>query len=419
MLHHTNIKPIDPDAYRPFVGADSLKELTALAKRFRGRKILQLSSTSQGGGVAEMVRSVVGLYRGLELDVTWQTFEPPAGFFDITKQIHNGLQGETAGVSAKDWQFYESVNRELAAELDPSRWDAIIIHDPQPAAVRHGFLKKRSGRRAPVWAWRCHIDTSHPDPVVAKRFVPFLKQYDGAIYSMKEYRLPGFTPSETAIIPPVIDPLAPKNQPMPGREAKQLITRYGINPKRPLVTQVSRFDRWKDPVGVIEAWKLARRQVPNLQLALVGNTVNDDPESFQVLAEVRQAAENESDIFIIENIPAAKNDRDVKAFYVASDVVVQKSIREGFGLTVSEALWAETPVVAGQVGGIVLQIESGKNGFLVSTADGAAAAIVKLIENPKLAKQLGQAGHEYVREHFLLPRLVADELTFLNAILKS
>lgn len=413
MLHHTNIKPIDPDDYRPFTGAAALKELTQLADRFRGKKVLQLSSTAQGGGVAEMLRSVIGLYRGLGLDVTWQTFEPPAGFFDITKQIHNGLQGETAGVSAKDWKFYESVNRELSGELDPARWDAIIVHDPQPAAVRH-FLPKDSPA---AWAWRCHIDSSHPDPVVAKRFVPFLAEYDGAIYSLREYELPGFVPSETAIIPPVIDPLAPKNRPIPKAAAKKTVARYGIDPKKPLVTQVSRFDRWKDPVGVIEAWKLARRQIPNLQLALVGNTVNDDPESFQVLSEVRQAAENQPDVFIIENIPAVRNDRDVKAFYVASDVVIQKSIREGFGLTVTEALWAGTPVVGGQVGGIVLQIESGKNGFLVSTADGAAQAIVKLLNDPQSAERLGKAGHEYVREHFLLPRLLRDELTFLDTLI--
>jgi trehalose synthase len=414
VLQRIDIKPIDPKTYEPFITSAGLAQLREQADNLKGLKILQLSSTAQGGGVAEMLQSVIALECGLGLDVTWQTFDPPAGFFDITKKIHNGLQGETVGISSAEWDVYGTVNRELAAGIDPAQWDVILVHDPQPAAVRGEFKDTKA-----AWGWRCHIDLSVPNPAVAKRMLPMLKPYDGIIYSMEQYRLNGLDPAETAIIPPVIDPLAPKNEPMQPAEAKKIVERYGIDAGKPLITQVSRFDRWKDPVGVIEAWKLARRQVPNLQLALVGNTVNDDPESTQVLAEVRQASENEPDIFIVENIPAAENDRHVKAFYVASEVVVQKSVREGFGLTVSEALWADTPVVGGQVGGIVLQIESGKTGFLVSTVDGAAEAIVRLIENPKEAERMGAAGHAFVGEHFLLPRLISDEMRFFAGILKA
>lgn len=393
--------------------AKSFETLQKSAGRLAGKRILQLSATRGGGGVAEMLHGVIALERGLGLDVTWQTIDPPAGFFEITKQIHNGLQGETVGIGESEWRRYESVNRKLAAEIDPDRWDLIIVHDPQPAAIRSCFPAETHAQ----WIWRCHLDLSAPNPAVAKRMLPLLKPYDGLIYSMQQYQLKGLRPAHTAIIPPVIDPLAPKNRPMEPAEADRIVARYGIDPATPLLTQVSRFDRWKDPVGVIAAWKLARRQVPNLQLALVGNTVNDDPESGQVLAEVKQAAEGESDVFIIENIPPPQNDRHVKAFYVASDVVMQKSVREGFGLTVSEALWAGTPVVAGQVGGIVLQVESGRTGYLVSTVDGAAEATVRLLQDPKLAAKMGRTGHALVRRNFLLPRLVSDEMRFGAGIL--
>lgn len=415
MLKTVPIKPKRIQDYAPITGPGAVTAGSKAAAPLVGKKVLVVSATAKGGGVAEMLKSELPVLRGLGLDVTWQTIEPPAGFFDVTKKIHNGLQGETVGISAREWKLYESVNRDLAGGIDPSRWDLIFVHDPQPAAIRSHFPAETRA----AWAWRCHLDLSAPNPVVAERMRPFLKPYDGLVYSMEQYRLRGLSPAHTAIIPPAIDPLTPKNRPLAAATAKRIVARYGIDPAKPLLTQISRFDRWKDPVGVIEAWKMARRQVPNLQLALVGNTVNDDPESFQVLAGVRQAAESQPDIRIVENIPAGRNERDVKAFYVAADVVIQKSIREGFGLTVSEALWAGTPVVGGQVGGIVLQIESGKTGFLVSTVDGAADAVVELLENPRLAARLGRAGRAYVRRHFLLPRLVRDELTFLAGILDS
>lgn len=414
VLKTVPIKPKPIKAYIPVAGPEAVAAASAAAQKLTSQKILIISATAGGGGVAEMFKSELPVLRGLKLNVTWKIIQPPAGFFETTKQIHNGLQGESVGITAAQWQLYEQVNRELASEIDPEQWDLIVVHDPQPAAIRSYFPRRTRAR----WAWRCHIDLSAPDPAIAKRMLPFLMPYDGLIYSMKQYQLRGLRPAHTAIIPPVIDPLAPKNLPMTPTEAARIVKGYGINPGVPLISQVSRFDRWKDPVGVIEAWKRARQQVPNLQLALVGNTVNDDPESVEVLAEVRRAAENETGIFIIENIPPRQNDRHVKAFYAASDVVLQKSVREGFGLTVSEALWAGTPVVAGKVGGIVLQIEPGKTGYLASTVDGAADAIVRLLEDPKLAARLGAAGHNYVGKHFLLPRLIEDEMRFFASILK-
>lgn len=361
-----------------------------------------------------MLRPAVALYHGLGIDIDWQTIEPPPGFFEATKRLHNALQGDPAGISDQEWELYESVNRDLAEELKPLQADAVVVHDPQPAAARN-FL----GNRKEPWIWRCHIDLSSPNQAAAKRFAPFLHEYDGAIYSMETYQLPGFDPGHQAIIAPVIDPLSPKNRPMDSDEAERITGLHGVDPTKPLLVQVSRFDPWKDPVGVIAAWERARQDVPDLQLALVGNTVNDDPESVRVLEEVRKAAQNKPDVHIVDNLPPAENDRGVKAFYVAADVVIQKSTREGFGLTVSEALWAERPVVGGNVGGIILQIQDGTSGYLVDSAEAAAEAVVKLMANEGAREKMGRIGHKYVKEHFLLPRLLIDELRFLAGILDS
>lgn len=414
MLHQNEIEPIEPETYRPVAPAEQLGALAEAARAFRGKRLVYVSSTAQGGGVAEMLRPAVALYRGLGVSVDWLTIDPPAGFFEITKRLHNALQGGTVEIGEDDWRRYESINRDLAKELDSVEADAVIVHDPQPAAAR-AFL----GDRAQPWLWRCHLDLSAPNLAVAKRFVPLLQEYDGAIYSMDDYALPGFAPMDVATIAPVIDPLSPKNQPMPSAEAARIVAEHGIDTARPLITQVSRFDPWKDPVGVIAAWQLARSSIPGLQVALVGNTVNDDPESFHVLDEVRAAARGRTDVHIVDNLPPAENDRGVKAFYVASDVVLQKSTREGFGLTVSEALWAERPVIGGNVGGITLQIQDGKSGYLVDSVEAAAEAIVRVVPNAEQRQHMGRAGHAHIRQHFLLPRLLVDELRFLAGILGS
>lgn len=400
--------------YRSVAPAEQLDELEKLAEPLKGKQLLYVSSTASGGGVAEMLHPSVALYRGLGIEMEWQTIEPPPGFFEVTKKIHNALQGDPSGVSDQEWDLYESVNRDLAGELKSVEADATIVHDPQPAAAR-AFI----GPRKEPWIWRCHLDLSSPHLATATRFAPFLQDYDGAVYSMEEYRLPGFEPGREAIIAPVIDPLSPKNQPMDEDEAEKIVSAHGIDPNKPLITQVSRFDPWKDPVGVIAAWERAKEDIPDLQLALVGNTVNDDPESLHILEEVRKAAAGKEDVHIVDNFPPAENDRGVKAFYVASDVVIQKSTREGFGLTVSEALWAGRPVVGGNVGGITLQIQNGESGYLVDSVESAAEAIVKLMANEATRTKMGEVGHDYVEQHFLLPRLLCDELAFLAGILDS
>ncbi|HSH31391.1 MAG TPA: glycosyltransferase [Candidatus Saccharimonadales bacterium] len=394
------------DDYRGQVSDALFDEVRQLAAPLKGARVLQINATDGGGGVAEILRSTVPLLRDLGLEAEWQVLVPRPGFFTITKMIHNGLQGDPKNLKPEQWQDYEDYNRQLAGYIDPAKWDFIIIHDPQPAAVL-GYV---TGRVQCRWVWRCHIDSHHANPHYRHHLLEYLRPYDGAIYTLEKYVLEGHKPRHLAITPMAIDPLAAKNQPMDPVVAAAIVRQFGLNPDQPLAVQVSRFDPWKDPLGVIAAWKLAKRHVPDLQLALVGEQAPDDPEGEVILAQVRQVAQGERNLFIVAG---QADDRAVQAFQAAADVVVQKSLREGFGLTVTEALWSGTPVVGSDVGGIPLQVIDGQTGYTTGGIQDTAERLVELIQNPQLAQAMGQRGRELVRQKFLTPRLLRDDLRFM------
>ncbi len=406
MLPTVKTEPKALADYKGIVNDSLLSEIRQAAKQLNGARILHLNATKYGGGVAEILQAEVPLMQDLGLKAEWQVLTPAPGFFEVTKLIHNALQGDPDAITPDQWQLYERYNQSIAAKINPSDWDFVFVHDPQPAAVRQYLPEQPTSR----WIWRCHLDSSHPNKAVAARFASYLEPYDGSVFTMQQYVLPGLTGKMVAITPVTIDPLSLKNRPMDKAEAGKIVKACGVDLDKPLVTQVSRFDPWKDPVGVIEAWRQAKQTVPDLQLALVGNSAADDPQGPIILGEVMQAA-SEKDLFIIAN---KADDRMVKAFQAASVAVIQKSLREGFGLTVTEALWAGTPVVGTKVGGIVLQIENGQDGFLVEGVSEAAEAIVQLVSDPAAAAKMGKRGHQLVSERFLLPHLIRDDLNFLT-----
>jgi trehalose synthase len=402
---------VDPKSFKDYEAIIEpllYRQVLDLAKALKGKRILEINATAHGGGVAEILHSQIALMQDLGLDIHWQVIKGHDDFYTVTKMLHNTMQGDKLAPTEQQWQVYEQVNQQAAAHLKVSDWDFILIHDPQPVALR-SFAKNPQTAK---WAWRCHIDTSFPNPQVDRRINRYLTDYDGAIFTMQQYIMPSLKGSRLAqhlgIIPVAIDPLSEKNRGVAPADARQLVGDHGIDLERPIVTQISRFDPWKDPLGVIEAWQQAREKVPGLQLVLMGAMADDDPEGAKILSLVKAAAKGQPDIFLITE----SNDRLVNSLQQLSLVVLQKSLREGFGLTVSEALWAGTPVIGGDVGGIPLQIEDGRSGFLVMTPIQAAERIVWLANHPQQARAMGQAGKEHVRKNFLLPRLIRDQLTY-------
>jgi trehalose synthase len=395
------------DDYRSIIDPQLFTQVTNLAHELAGKRVLHISATPSGGGVAKILRSLVPLLNDLGMESVWRVLEAEPEFFQVTKMIHNGLQGEPQEPTLAQWELYQEYNRRLSQHIDPRQWDYIIVHDPQPAALV-SYLK---GKDHAKWVWRYHGDSQAPNPDFVTHFATYLKPYDGLVFTQPEYVFKGLKPDHLAIIPPAIDPVGIPQ--LDDGEAKQIVRQFGIDTNRPLVVQVSRFDPWKDPLGVIEAYKIAKQQVPDLQLALVGESAIDDPQGKEIYAKVFEEAYGEPDVYLIAS---SADDKAVRAFQQTAVVVLQKSLREGFGLTVSEALWAGTPVVGGNVGGIPMQIKDGVSGFLVQSPRQAAAAIVKLATNPDLAIQMGLAGQATVRQDFLLPRLIRDDLEFFTRL---
>ncbi|HMM40421.1 MAG TPA: glycosyltransferase [Thermomicrobiales bacterium] len=408
MLQLVDISPVPIDDYRDIVGEPVVERLRELTRALRGVRILQINATPYGGGVSEMLRSVIAIERGLGLDVEWRVIAGDTEFFEVTKRIHNGLQGDPAGISAEDQRVFLDHNR-LNAEALQGEYDVVIVHDPQPAA-----LLAFHGHGGAAWIWRCHIDTSHPNSDVLGFVTPFLDGYDALVFTMDEFVPAALRDRHIHLIPPAIDPLSPKNLDLSDWLCRRILSWAGVDPNRPLLTQVSRFDPWKDPLGVIRVYRLARNRVPGLQLALLGSMATDDPEAWDLLQQVRDAAGDDPDITIGTNLTGISN-IEVNAFQRASDVVIQKSIREGFGLIVSETLWKGTSVVAGRTGGIPMQMPAAGERFLIEPTDDAAFAerVVELLRDRPLAISIGEQGHELVRDRFLMTRLVMDELQLI------
>ena len=393
------------ESYRTVVGAQVLDELLLLADRVRHRRLQHINSTSVGGGVAEILSRMVPLLRDLGIDTRWDVIKGNQAFFAVTKAFHNALHGGDEVISKEMLQVFRDTTEMNLRDFD-AFGDVVMVHDPQPV----GLITQRSavGGR---WLWRCHIDISTPDPRVWGFLKQYVSQYDASIFSMPDFAqrlsIPQF------MVPPSIDPLSDKNRDLSDAEVQAVVERYELDPERPIVTQISRFDRLKDPLGVLEAYRLVRRR-HDCQLLLAGGGATDDPEGQEVLQEVKEAAGDDRDIHVIELPPFS--DLDINALVRGSTVVIQKSIKEGFGLTVTEALWKRKPVIGGAVGGIRLQLLNGVTGFLVHSPEGTANRIIELLADREMREAIGDAGHRYVKDNFLTTRHIRDYLLLMLAI---
>ena len=409
MLESVDVGSRTLRSYRGVAPDHVLDDLVQEAERLRGARVLHVNATPYGGGVSELLRSVVPLLNDLGLVADWRIIRGDERFFSVTKAMHNGLQGAPLELTEAQQSSYLQISQENA-EAFAEQYDFVFMHDPQTAAI----LPLRGKGRA-RWIWRCHIDTSAPNAQVWAVLRPFLSEYDAAIFTMAGFAPPDMPTRKIEIIPPAIDPCSPKNLLLPADTARQVLEWLGVRSDRPLVTQISRFDPWKDPVGVIKAYRTVREAVSDLQLVLAGSLALDDPEGWEVYRSIREEAAGDPRIHVFTNLVGVGN-IEVNALQMLSDVVVQKSIREGFGLVVSEALWKGTPTVAGRAGGIPLQMADGVGGILVDNVEECAAALRELLADRARARALGAAGRDRVREHFLIPRLVLNHLRLMREL---
>ena len=408
MLQRVAVEEMRLDDYRPIVGDEVLEEIQRLARVLKGAKVVHINATAFGGGVAEILMTLVPLMRDVGLDAEWQVIEGADEFFNVTKASHNGLQGMEIPLTEEMKSIWRQYN-EQNAKIFEGEYDYIIVHDPQPAGLLH--YHGRSGGEH--WIWRCHIDTSHPNPFYWDFYAPYIDVYEAAVFTMEQYVGPRVDFKHLAIIPPTIDPLSPKNAPISLEEAQEVVSGFGTDLSRPLVTQVSRFDPWKDPLGVIDAYRLVKAEIPEVQLALVGSMASDDPEGWYFLDKTSRHAGKDDDIYILHNFHGVGG-YEVGCFQTASDVVIQKSTREGFGLVVTEGLWKGKPVIGGNVGGIPLQVIDGETGFLVDTIEACAEKTLYLLQHSDEAQSMGEAAREHVRENFLITRHLRDYLGLFN-----
>ncbi|MSO41394.1 MAG: glycosyltransferase [Solirubrobacterales bacterium] len=396
--------------YTHLVGRGLVEEIRELAGELEGKRVLHISATAFGGGVSEILYTLVPLMRDAGLDTHWQVIMGREEFYNATKLLHNSLQGDPATLTAEQWELYDHYN-EVNAKSIEDEWDVIIVHDPQPAGMR-----RIAEDQAKAWIWRCHIDLSEPNPEPIARLLPLITEYDMSVWHMQQYVPAGMDGhGGVHIVPPAIDPLSPKNMAFAPDDASFVCDQFGIDVDRPLICQVSRFDPWKDPMGVIDAYRIVTEEVPEVQLALVGSMATDDPEGWEFFQSTIQHADSDPDINIFNNLNNV-GAIEVNAFQSQSDVAMQKSTREGFGLTVTEALWKGRPTIGGDVGGIPLQIVDGEGGFLVSSPEQAAQRSIEILTDPELGRKLGRAGKERARERFLTPRLLRDWLRMFGEL---
>lgn len=395
-------------AYESVVGPQVIYELRLLAERTKGWTVRNINSTAVGGGVAEILNRMNPLLQELGINARWDVIKGGEKFFKVTKKFHNALHGKEECFSEEDFAVFLENNEINANSLDLSG-EVLFIHDPQPI----GLINRKDSVNS-KWLWRCHIDVSNPNPQVWNFLIPFINRYHSAVFSAPSFSQKLLIPQ--ALISPSIDPLSDKNKDLPEDVIQRILERFRIDPGKPIVTQISRFDYLKDPVGVIDAFEMVQRYV-DCQLILAGGEATDDPESAEVLAKVRDRAANNPDIHVLA-IPSG-SDLEINALQRASAVVVQKSLKEGFGLTVSEALWKGRPMVASAVGGITLQITHKYSGLLCHSIEGAAHAIKQLLQNPDYAKKLGENGKEHIRQNFLLTRHLRDYLLLFLSLYRE
>ena len=377
--------------YERIVGRSVIEELKMLAEKFSGKTVQIINSTFVGGGVAEILEHMVPLLNQLGVDARWDVITAGEEFFDVTKKFHNALHGRPEKISPKDFALFSEVTERNLEQLK-YYGDIIFVHDPQPVGLI--AKKKEIGKK---WVWRCHIDVSNPDKKVWKFLRKFIVDYDAAVFSAPNFAHP--LPIRQFLITPSIDPLSDKNRELDPGAIKKVLAKYGLVADKPMIVQISRFDRLKDPLGVIEAFRTVRKSI-DCQLVLAGGTATDDPECTEVFGEVKRQAEGNPDIHVLLVPP--ESDIEINALQRAATIIIQKSLKEGFGLTISEALWKAKPVVASAVGGIPLQIKNKLTGLLCYTVEGAAYALKQLLSNPEYANWLGQNGKEHVKQNFLI-----------------
>ncbi|AHF96796.1 glycosyl transferase family 1 [Desulfurella acetivorans A63] len=395
------------------VGISEIDHLVKLSRFLQGKKIVHINSTKIGGGVAELLTNILPLKHELGLDATWEIVVGQSDFYKCTKMFHNLLQGvKNQIVPDTLLKVYEQTNEENAQRLYDllNEADFVFIHDPQPAALIK-FFPNRKGK----WIWRCHIDISRPNRQVWKFLKQFVIHYDASIFSLVDFARS--LPNPQYIIAPSINPLSDKNKDLNKEDIEKVYTEFNIDPSRPVLLQVSRFDRFKDPIGVISAYKLVKKSIPSIQLILAGGSADDDPEGSIVLEETLTAANSDKDIHVLSLPPDANI--TINALQRAADIVIQKSTKEGFGLTVTESLWKSKPVIGGNTGGIRLQVIDNYNGFLVNTPEGAALRIKQLLSDDDLFKRLKRKGREFVKDNFLITRHVREYLTLLVILEQS
>jgi trehalose synthase len=414
MLTSVPTTPKALENYRPLVGDACIDEILELAKPLTGARVLHLNSTPFGGGVAEILSSLVPLMANIGLAADWQVMRAGDDFFRVTKAMHNSLQGMLIDWTPQMRELWLQYNRANAQMFDED-YDFVIVHDPHPAAIPTFLRELRKGRPAGKWIWRCHIDLTDAQIQVWDLLRRHVSLYDGAIFTLKYYMKEDLRGPTAFIVPPAIDPLNAKNAEIAEDTVNDILWHHEIDPRRPLIAQISRFDPWKDPLGVIDVYRRVKRELPELQLVLVASMAYDDPEGWAWYERTVRRAGEDMDIHVRTNLNGVGN-VEVNAFQRAAKVIIQKSVREGFGLSVTEGLWKGRPVVAGNAGGIPLQIVDGKTGYLVNTVEECAERVLYLLRNPAEAEKMGQAGRETVRENFLVTRHLRDYLHILRTL---
>jgi len=412
MLNKISLGTSDIDKYRLIGHRELIDEVVSLGEELKGLRLCHINSTPFGGGVAELLVSYIPLLRSLGIKADWQVIRGDRRFFTITKGLHNALQGapfeEIKKAGTK--RVYLTNNLTNARELDPN-YDVFIVNDPQPAALRHYCPANKA-----KWVWRCHVDSSQPDATVWNFLRPYIEEHDAAVFTTEEFIPQDLQLAKVTTMAPAICAFSSKNMFIRQELCREILENLGFDRNRLLITQISRFDHWKDPFGTIAAYRLAKAEIPGLQLAMIGSFAQDDPESWDMYAAIHTEANKDDDMFVYSNLTGVGN-MEVNAFQRASDLVVQKSIREGFGLVVTEALWKEKPVVAGNAGGIPLQMTGELSHYLVNSVEECAEKIVYLLRHPAVCKRLGEEGKNIVTQNFLMPRLVRDELRLIKSLL--
>ena len=398
--------------YREIIGSEKTNELLGLAETLKGLKVAHVNSTAYGGGVAEILYNLVPLMKDVGINTEWYVIEAPNEFFKITKKIHHGLQGMEIEISNEEKKFYMSILKNNLDVIDFEK-DIIVIHDPQPLGLRT-LVKHCFGK----WVWRCHIDLSTPHKPIWDFVRGMLKKYDASIFHLKEFIHPDTPTPKIFTMPPSIDPLSPKNRELSETEVLRVLERFGVNPEKPILTQVGRFDPWKDPFTAVDVYRRVRERIGDVQLLLITALPTDDPDGLIYLEKICRNIGEDPNVFILTDYKGV-GALEVNAFQRATTVALQMSLREGFGLSVTEALWKKVPVVARPAGGIKLQVINGVTGYLVENVNEAAKYVVHLIRNPKIREELGKNGHKHVKENFIITKHLKNYLKIFAEVLRN